>query len=356
MMTTIGGVQYDEVKRKAEVGEKIKVVNAVSARGRYKNGDVLSVTKSDDVGVHVERVDVGILHREYIVLEPVTSADTVVHNGAQYRKVDRPVREGDAFIIPKMARFTCDLTSGKVYALGRDDDGDFMFADDDGDERTSPIEYNDVYVLEPIAPSLSALESELAATKAKVAEMEALLAEVKRVEAEVQRLKVGDYAKVTKSGSHSFKSGDLVKIYDIVNYGANRIRCEYLDGSRIGGDYFFEYELTRATDEEVAEAKRKLEEQRKQAEETAKWAAIGRKVSEFKVGDVARLINENGPAGDIFGGIAVGDIGVLYEADSDGTFRFGARGATRGNYVGTCQLELVAPVESIVNLRGGDAA
>lgn len=62
-----------EVKRKAKVGEYIKIVDAHSIFGTYKNGDILKVTDVTSAGCECEGSDAlspGFLwHREYVVLE-----------------------------------------------------------------------------------------------------------------------------------------------------------------------------------------------------------------------------------------------------------------------------------------------
>lgn len=271
MITTIGGVQYREVKREAEVGDFILYREAP---GPYltegKPYKVVEIDSANDPQiVDDEGNEYDTCGDDFVVLEKSTDSaevaemvDTITHNGKQYRKVDRPVRERDAFIVPKMEGYDVDLTSGKVYAIKQDTNG-LYFIDDVGDRRTRPIIKNDVYVLEPVAPSLSALETELAATKAKVAEMEAQLAEAKR--------------------------------------------------------------------------------QREAREIEAKWAAIGRAVGEFKSGDIAKITRYQY-------GLPEGTVFAVTGIKREGTV------GTPGGYGAdvTC-IELVAPVESVVNLRGGDA-
>lgn len=61
-----------EVKRKAKVGEYIKVVDAHSIFDTYKNGDILKVTHVTTSGCVCESSDSrkpGLWHREYVVLE-----------------------------------------------------------------------------------------------------------------------------------------------------------------------------------------------------------------------------------------------------------------------------------------------
>lgn len=61
-----------EVKRKAKVGEYVKVVNAKPAILSYKNGDIFKVTHVDETGCICESSNAQkpcLWHREYVVLE-----------------------------------------------------------------------------------------------------------------------------------------------------------------------------------------------------------------------------------------------------------------------------------------------
>lgn len=71
--------QYREVSRKANVGERIRIVNPMHAYSYGKNdeGTVTSVTPPGVVAViDGASDDSGIWHEEYVVLEPVDSAAT----------------------------------------------------------------------------------------------------------------------------------------------------------------------------------------------------------------------------------------------------------------------------------------
>jgi hypothetical protein len=107
---------------------------------------------------------------------------------------------------------------------------------------------------------------------------------------EEQPLKVGDYAKVVDSGTSSIAiEGEIVEVlatpYKDWDYNAKfvtkRKKC------RVSTEQFMAGELVRATDEEVSEAKRKHAEQ----VESERWAKIGRKPLEYKVGDAVRYKN-----------------------------------------------------------------
>ncbi|UYZ12172.1 hypothetical protein A6764_15210 [Brevibacillus sp. WF146] len=322
-------------------------------------------------------------------------SDIIVHEGKKYRKVDRKATVGDRFLIITRATGP-HFTEGKVYTIANVYENKPEVVDNFGTKI--PIIDSRYVVLEPVVADLSALESELAAMKAKVAEMERQLTEAKAA----NRLKVGDYAKVVNQIAGFSTKGQIVKITE--DDGTTiPFRTEGLDGNYTG--WYSEESLVRATDEEVAEAKRKLaqdkiqpgvyvklqipegsrprygwgdarngdigkvasrdgkevcvdfpshsgwcgivhelvlatEAERKQAEEAAKWAAIGRKPGEFKVGDIAEVVDSPAalPNGTFF---EVKEVGGSYVYDHKG-YVYMSPGK---------QLKLVAPVESVVNLR-----
>jgi ribosomal protein L21E len=270
-------------------------------------------------------------------------AKTHTIDGVQYREVARKVRYGDEYIVP--LDDDMDITKGKAYKVtGIDSYGDPEFVDDAGDPRACLSE-GEYVVLEPVTATsdLSALESELAAMKAKVAEMERQLAEAKVAD----RLKVGDYAKVVDADYwllNGFKIGDIVQV-TVNPFGEDdrdyRIQS-IVDPDTIGYAHKERGFLRRATDEEVAEA---LEAKRKR-EEAEKWAAIGRKPGEFKVGDIVKITKYQ--HGHITGSyVEVVKIRGNKAIDVRGPHYRSLE--TFGADV-DC-VELVAPVESVVNLR-----
>ncbi|MFP3684271.1 hypothetical protein SB847_11005 [Bacillus sp. SIMBA_026] len=119
------------------------------------------------------------------------------------------------------------LTSGKYYEIDYvDSQGDPWITDDDGDEFDTQVLCDDEFEV---------------------------YRKVSAASVEVERLKVGDYAKVVKdSRDHEVEIGTIVLV-TIIDDAAPSIKCDDLSGNRIG--WFFERELVRATDEEVAEAK-----------------------------------------------------------------------------------------------------
>jgi hypothetical protein len=72
--TTYRGKLYREVKRKANVGELVKIVNAYCAFGSYKEGDCLIIIDRDEVYAYVngeQNHHKLIFDFEYVTLEPI---------------------------------------------------------------------------------------------------------------------------------------------------------------------------------------------------------------------------------------------------------------------------------------------
>ncbi|GAK03302.1 hypothetical protein JCM19037_1616 [Geomicrobium sp. JCM 19037] len=74
--TTHEGVVYREFERHAEKGELIKVTNASITGGYYGNGDVFTVVNKNSNGVFSSEFSIGLLHSEYVVLEPLVEPAT----------------------------------------------------------------------------------------------------------------------------------------------------------------------------------------------------------------------------------------------------------------------------------------
>lgn len=143
------------------------------------------------------------------------------------------------------------------------------------------------------------------------------------------RLSLGEYAKVVKNiGGHYASIGDIVKIVeDEEDY--QPFLCESEDGRNAG--YFHEDELVRVTEEE-----------RKEAEEVSKWAKIGRKPNEYKVGDIARITDYQCGHYE----------GTLVEVKGFGTTNLQVNGIYAGKlrdfYADDHCIELVVPAEARV--------
>jgi len=73
-ITTYRGKLYREVKRKANVGELVKIVKATETKGHYKNGDIIQVVKwgNSDTWAYYRQAGGHFLRdSEYVVLEPI---------------------------------------------------------------------------------------------------------------------------------------------------------------------------------------------------------------------------------------------------------------------------------------------
>lgn len=83
---------FKEVKRKAAVGERIKIVKPEMTFGKYKAGDVFVVDRADrSIGVYVDAVKYSggngtglITHKEYVVLEPIAPPADLTQAFAQF--------------------------------------------------------------------------------------------------------------------------------------------------------------------------------------------------------------------------------------------------------------------------------
>ena len=89
--------EFREVKRKAAVGERIKIVDA--KYDTYKNGDVLVIVKENSFGPRVATPDgssVFMWDYEYVVLEPT---DIVRIGSGRFKMVERTAQVGEKVIV-----------------------------------------------------------------------------------------------------------------------------------------------------------------------------------------------------------------------------------------------------------------
>ncbi|WP_157452820.1 hypothetical protein [Brevibacillus sp. SKDU10] len=187
---------------------------------------------------------------------------------------------GDKFVVPNDS--AVDYTAGKVYEITElDGAGDPHFIDD-VDESWYVLS-GKYTVLEPIS-----IDDELAAAQARVAELEAM-------KKKANRLKVGEYAKVVNAYMTYATVGQIVKVI-CDDESRTPYRAENLD-ERVAG-WFREDGLVRATDEEVAEALRKVAREK------------------IKPGVYVKLTIADGEKPKYgWGGVRNGDIGVVCAVD-----------------------------------------
>nr|WP_154895220.1 hypothetical protein [Paenibacillus xylanexedens] len=316
---TVDGVAYRKVDRKAQAGDIVKMLR--SGYG-YNHGDYFAV----DVNLKFFDNDGGkrsITHRinaEHEVYAPISesttqsSTDTITFEGAEWRRVDRDVREGDAI------RFTDDdrssyLTEADLYVVDRIDScDDPQITDDDGDEYDAGGEDYEVYekVTESATPQYrevkrkanvgerikivarhecevhygngaefivvrDAGDGDVRVNTERVKERLVLHREYVVLEpvnaepakkAEPERLSVGDYARFVKDGATVMKTGDIVEITEVDSSSVPYRTKRLTDGAEAWASVS---KLVRATDEEVAAAKDPR--------------------SQFAVGDKVRLVS-----------------------------------------------------------------
>jgi hypothetical protein len=309
-------VVYNEVKRHAKVGERIRIVEKMRSFDPYENGDELMVAAADErdgrVWADVNGERAVIAHWEYSVLEPV-----------EYREVKRWAEPGECIRIVRKDSDEERYENGAEFVVDS--------VDGDGDVRVTAksgfsilVLLSEYAVLEPVSAEKSAPkrltvgdyvkvianstihnytigsfvkivrddndESPYRAEKTDGTEGNFLAEKDVEPATEAEflaqkRLKVGEFAKVigkTWTTTHDYVSvGDVVKITEDDD-SSRPFHTDTIDGKNAG--WFTESELVRATDEEVAEAKRKL------AAETT--TADPR--SQFAKGEKVRLISGGG--------------------------------------------------------------
>lgn len=242
-------------------------------------------------------------------IESLKSDVAALKGEAEYKRIAKSEARAGDYV--KFDEALYKFTTKDYYEIHFvDSDGDMQITDDEGDNF-------DTYWLD---------DSEYEVyRKVSAASVEA--------EPKPERLKVGDYAKVVGGAcEHQAEINDIVQVtFD--DGGSLPFRCDDISGKSVGG--FYEGELVRATDEEVAEAKRAAAK----ATEHKKWAEIGREVGEYKVGDIVRVIDTG------FSNLSVGDIGPISEID-ESCAQVSARNLTDVNWVVFKRIELITPVEA----------
>jgi hypothetical protein len=156
-------------------------------------------------------------------------------------------------------------------------------------------------------------------------------------------LKAGDYAKVVQSTYHNdVKIGSIVELISCADSDGD-YQIELLD--KTDYDYAKATSLQKLTDEEVTAAKKEIEAKESQRELEEKWLKIGRKVDEYKKGDIVRVLEDdangsNHKAGDI------GEITTDEDEFTDRAFRVDTPRIDYVNWVRPKDVKLITPVEA----------
>jgi hypothetical protein len=429
--------EYTEVKRKATVGERIKIVNADYTFGDYGNGTEMTVENLKHEGVGVFPYNdrpapcLYILDTEYVVLEPI----------AGVAKTPVPLKVGDyAKVIDNSgASMSCDVGDIVKIISRHGADNDLLdFEKLDGtcsgmydrrfvratDEEVAEAQRKNVkvgyyvkitefvcghyvgtigIVTEVKDPRGYANRVDINANGKTRAERNVVPATAEEIASVTNSpLKVGDYARVIGQPAHR-QNGTIVKIVGENWRDSGKYDTEDINGRE--GDIHAAHELERVTPAE-AEAQRKptlkagdtvkltiadgerpeygygdcgvkdgdigilkringndvevdfpnhsgwngllteftpASAEDVKAEETSKWTAIGRKVGEFKAGDIVSANRAVGERDRI-----TGHVEDTESNDAMLGLRM-ANGDYRAVYVKGA--ELIAPVETLFSAR-----
>ncbi|CAM2954214.1 hypothetical protein PASE110613_09365 [Paenibacillus sediminis] len=291
--------KYRKVERKAKAGDIVKALKSSIDidKGAFYGPLYVKYGLGFDDNVGDSRGgQISNYASDYEVYEKVSETTS------KYREVKRHAKVGERIKIVD-ARGNFDYEDGDEFTVTSviGTNGGVMFIDRAGEENWAAA--SEYVVLEP-----------------------------------VERLKVGEYAKkVSDAGAESV--GTILKITknDRISDFGFIYATEDLNGQR--GDIYALDQLIRATDEEVAAAK-----------EEARWASIGRKVNEFKRGDLVGIIaNTNSSVN------GVGDIGEVTYIGSK-NIRVDAGKGDRNNWSIPSEVKLIVPVEQRFDLPKGGAS
>ncbi|MEC0370010.1 hypothetical protein [Paenibacillus chibensis] len=363
--------KYREVKRKASVGERIRIVAAKSTRDLYANGDELTVDDADRWGdgqaVTVNSFNHAICHEEYVVLvaEPLQPkrltvgdyakviANTRDHNYkigsvVKITKDDRdrqPYRAENADgsvgnwlaekdLVPATeAEFNAQKSqTERAKAIGEFADGGYAQIIDANSSNSSVTGGIDgKYVKVTVEPPTGYRALRLKDEKGKhvaYCNADALRKITKEEYEEATKPKtkfsVGDTVKLSvpegkdaRFGWGNVKNGDIGKVAEVTTA---KVVVDFPGQDRWNAD---PSELALLTAEE------------------AKWAAIGRKVNEFKRGDVVQIIaNTNGSINK------VGSYGEVTEGPKlTGSYRVETGAGGKGNLTRPTEMRLIIPAE-----------
>lgn len=287
---------YKTEKRAAKVGERILITNAQPSRRQdYSEGDIFKVTTvhaccAKDVKVAGQESFIEYAEYEVIVEETPAKpepAQEIDHNGETYTLVSRKAQAGDVVFVTKDAENTSRVPNNAQYLVDADVRINGYKVYTNFHDRTEA----NVLVYEKKEPAL----------------------------------KVGDYVRV-KDGAESrhgdIDAGTIVKVTDVNPFQPYEVRVDLLDGT--------DYDCFSADDLELVD------------EKVVTFAKIGRKLNEFKKGDIVRVVKDGMPSH--LSGHEQGDIGVVVHGDTDGRPMIEVDGYGQYSFA-----ELIAPVESRVD-------
>lgn len=342
---------YREVKRKAAVGERIKIVNTCDRR--WSNGEEFVVERTGGSGVMIKHPQgnggggcAGVFNSEYVVLEPINAqakAESAAkpkrltvgdyakvvnpkgyreHRRGQIVEIFKDTHEGQPFNARSLtdggenwyceheitlataeevsaARAEAQRVAQRKLAVGTFAGGGFAVVVDesksgslDGFENGQHVTVADKYGY----AGRYALKVTLPGGFYGYCNADALRqiteAEYNAATAPKPKFSVGDSVQINVPESETTRYGRaLVKnseIGTVTKVSGERVTVTF--PSYGGGWDGIASELTRVSAEELAAIE-------KETQETAKWNAIGRKVGEFKRGDIVSFACTGGEKG-----------------------------------------------------------
>lgn len=195
---SLGGIEreYREVKRKATVGERIKII-AEEMLGENRKGEIYTVTKAanysdliDTSGKWDDGSTLNPAHEEYVVLEP---SEIIRIDNERLRMVDRKAAVGERVIaLEDCSDNPRNYGPGAVFEVEAHDYFGVDITDLNGEDNAIP--HSDYRVLEPVefvksdaptaplseqppldqvAANIAALQTQVSGLEAKVAELQA---------------------------------------------------------------------------------------------------------------------------------------------------------------------------------------
>jgi hypothetical protein len=381
--------KYREVKRKANVGERVKIVAAgyAGTPTTYKNGESFTVTAlKGDYGVRINRkwrdssdIDAWVYKSEYVVLEPIEQTKPTQPDRlkvGEYAKVVNAggagnARIGDIAIVTgywgglvgtdvrtpdgrqygmyneRFIRATdAEVTAAKqalerTKAIGEFAEGGYaqVVNATEGNATSRRTEYRGAYVTitkdygytGKFTLQATGIDGRYFYCNADA------LRKITKEEYEAAtkpapKFEVGENVRIIRNQSN-WPVGTIVTITKLIS----DISICATDGTT---SYYADV---------IAIEKLSAEEIDKLAEE-AQWAKIGREVGEYKAGDVVRVNNAAGSS------LRNGDIGIVAEDTYGEWIRVNTSTVTSGNFQGVEDIELIAPAESLFNVTtaGGE--
>lgn len=398
-VTEPAAVEYREVKREAQVGERIRIVAAAHAYGTYVNGEEFTVTSlhGPGGGVRINRKwrtqkdkDAWVLHEEYVVLEPVNVDEPAPQperlKVGEYAKVVGSShrsffggKDGDIVSIVRELdrRYKCERIDGYDYGGNPWADPESLVRATESEveaakkvaERAKKIgEFADGGYAVVVDERKGALAGFDSGDYVKVFEHDGgfalrvkhtkgtngycnadALRKVTREEYEEATMpkpvfSVGDYAKVT-ANNYEHRVGHIVQItritdgpFDSFDYAVKRLTYG-------GNGYIHAKNIEKVSAEEIA-----------RIEEEAKWAAIGRKVNEFKANDVVEIKQDL-----IHAGVKTGEVHTVKSSELGALGSKGVHLNSQNPYgsnawVACEHLKLIVPVEQRFDRAEGGAS